>query len=497
MKNKIISSVSSQIIYILVSAMIGLALVPITINMLGKIEYGAFELILSLILIDTFLEFGLGSSLVKYIPEFKHDIEKLKVFTWSYYYIKLSLSLIGLLVVSLIGYYFDSVFNLTNITNIQDIKTATYIFGFGLIISGSATFLDNFLKGFVYFGLTNTTRIFSIILFFLVFYIYYKFNTYYSIVYIALIWFIIKPLILLTLNISLVCYLKLNYILKPISFNLESIHSTLKYMFGMTYIVMVAQLYNKLPKIIIGIFLNPTAVAYWGIMEKIKEPLGQLEGSMIRPLIPILSDKQNIVNMSEKKIYQAIRLQYFFMSFLAIITIVNIDLFIQLWLGNGYETVSNLVKIILLPLLFPKSGILLMMYYAKGKTKINSNFVTLNTLATIFIGTIVLTTTNDLEYFAWTSSIVLIIMTSLNIIKYIDYFKLLKVRFLKDTVISPLLVIFSYYFTSVYVLNFTNQTLNGLLINILISILVYIILFLIFMKQEDKKILINLMRKRK
>ena len=135
MKNKIISSVSSQIIYILVSALIGLALIPITIFMLGKLEYGAFELILSLILIDTFLEFGLGSSLVKYIPEFKHDIENLKVFTWSYYYIKLSLSLIGLLVVSLIGYYFDSVFNLTNIANIQDIKTATYIFGFGLIIT--------------------------------------------------------------------------------------------------------------------------------------------------------------------------------------------------------------------------------------------------------------------------------------------------------------------------------------------------------------------------
>ena len=82
-QKKILNSISSQILYILVSSIIGLSLVPITINMLGKIEYGAFELILSLILIDAFLEFGLGSTLVKYIPEHKVDTASLKTFFWS------------------------------------------------------------------------------------------------------------------------------------------------------------------------------------------------------------------------------------------------------------------------------------------------------------------------------------------------------------------------------------------------------------------------------
>lgn len=406
MQKKILSSVSSQIIFILISTLIGLALVPITINMLGKIEYGAFELILSLILIDTFLEFGLGSTLVKYIPELKHDIEKLRSFVWSYYYIKLFLTILGFIVVVLVGYNFDILFNLEGVENIEEIKLATYIFGAGLIVSSITTFLDNFLKGFVYFGLTNTARIISNLLFFAIFYLYYVEADIYSIVYIALIWFVVKPLLLLVIIIALVKYLNLSYILKPVKFNIEALRDTLKYMYAMTYIVMVAQLYNRMPKILLGIVAGPISVAYWGIMEKVKEPLLQLESSMIRPLIPILSDKQNIVSMTEQKTLQAIRLQYLFMSFLGIMTITHIDLFIFLWLGEDYSQVAELVKIILVSFLFPKAGVLLMMYYAEGKTKINTIFVTTNTIISLIVGTLVLILTKDIKMFAWSLSLI-------------------------------------------------------------------------------------------
>ena len=105
-QKQILNSVSSQIIYIFVLSVVGLALVPITINMLGSFQYGAFELILSLILIDVFLEFGLGATLIKYIPEYKEDRVNLKKFVWSYYYIKMFLSSLGFFVIVIIGYYF-------------------------------------------------------------------------------------------------------------------------------------------------------------------------------------------------------------------------------------------------------------------------------------------------------------------------------------------------------------------------------------------------------
>lgn len=493
---KILNSVLSQIIYIFVSALIGLALVPITIKMLGTIQYGAFELILSLILIDTFLEFGLGSTLVKYIPEFKHNIAKLKSFVWSYYYIKLFLTFLGFLVIVSVGYNFDKLFNLEGVNNIQEIKLATYIFGIGLIINSITSFLDNFLKGFVYFGLTNSVRIFSTLLFFLSFYIYYIENDVYSIIYIALIWFVLKPLLSLSLIIILLKYLKLTYILKPVPFNKDDVKSTLKYMYAMTYIVMVAQLYNRMPKIVLGIFTGPVYVAYWGVMEKIKEPLIQLEGSMIRPLIPILSDKKNIVNMTEQKTLQAIRLQYLFMSFLGIMTITHIDLFINLWIGIEYKEVAILVKIILLSFLFPKAGILLMMYYAEGKTKINTIFVTLNSTISLSIGTVTLIITNDIELFAWAFVTTLILMTTTNILKYINYFNLNKVNFIKNSVVLPAIITMLFYSIYLNIAQYFDKNLFGLLYSLFVSFIIYIVLLFFFINKEDKSLVMKFLKRK-
>jgi O-antigen/teichoic acid export membrane protein len=495
MQKKILSSVSSQIIFILVNTFIGLTLVPITINMLGKIKYGVFELILSLIFIDIFLEFGLGSTLVKYIPELKHDIDKLRSFVWSYYYIKLFLTLLGFIVIVLIGYNFDVLFNLEGVKNIEEIKLATYIFGFGLIINSMTTFLDNFLKGLVYFGLTNTARIISNLLFFIIFYLYYMESNVYSIVYIALIWFVIRPLLLLFITVALIKYLNLSYILRPVKFKLKSLRDTLKYMYAMAYIVMVAQLYNRMPKILLGIVSGPIVVAFWGIMEKVKEPLLELENSMIRPLIPILSDKQNTVSMTEQKTFQAVRLHYFFMSFLGIMTITHIDLFIFLWLGEGFTEVADLVKIILFSFLFPKASVLLMMYYAKGKTKINTIFVTINTTISLLAGALVLIYTKNIELFAWTLTIILIIGSLFNILRYIKYFNISNSNFIKDSMLSPILIIISFFLIQKLFVEYINLDVLGLILSILVSILIYIGLFMVFMKSEDKQLLIRIIKK--
>lgn len=496
-QNKILSSVSSQVIVILVSTLIGLALVPITINMLGKIEYGAFELILSLIIIDTFLEFGIGSALVKYIPEFKYDTNRLHTFLWSYYYIKFFLTLIGFLIVGIVGYNFETIFNVSGINNLEDIKIATYIFGVGLFISSTTTFFDNLLKGLVYFGSSNLIKVISMVLFFMLFYSYYVLSDNYNIVEIAFIWFVCKPVLLFIIQIILLKYLKILAIFTPKRFDFDMIKSTLHFMFGMTYITMVAQLYNRMPKILLGIFTGPIAVAYWGIMEKIREPLLSLENSMIRPLIPILSDKQNIVNMTEQKTLQAVRIQYFFMSFLGIMTIVHVDLFIYLWLGNEYTQVSSLVKIALLTFLFPKANILLMMYYAKGETRINRIFITINATISLLLGTVVLYLTNDIELFALTIICVSLIMTSFNIIKYTNYFGFNKLNFFKDSVVQPFGVVIVFYVVHVYFVSFISENLIGLFLSLFCSFVIYSVLFMLLMKNEDKALLKRFTRKLK
>lgn len=496
-QKKIINSVSSQILFILVSSVVSLALVPITITMLGKIEYGAFELILSLILIDVFLEFGIGSTLVKYIPEIKHDIDSLRTFVWSYYYIKLLLTMLGFIGIVVVGYNFDALFDLEGVKDIESIKIAVYIFGLGLIINSAATFLDNYLKGFVYFGMSNGARIVSTLLFFMVYYLYYIENesNNYSIIHIAIIWFVLRPLFLMLSIIAVLKYLKLSYILKPVKYDLLSIKSTLRYVFGMTYIVMMAQLYNRMPKIILGVFSGPIYVAYWGIMEKVKEPLIQLQSSMLRPLIPIMSDKNNMANISSKNILQAVRLQYFFMSFLGIMVIMHIDLLVKLWIGSQFDSVAEIVKIIMVVFLFPNAGVFLMIYYAQGKTKINSIFVTINAVISLVVATSMLLLTNDIMLFAWVFSIVLIIMSLFNIVTYIVYFKLSKMKFIKDSVFSTLLTVVTYYLVIKNIGQFLSHDLNGLILSIFASIFLFICLFFIFMKCEDKELIYKLFKR--
>jgi len=498
MKKAILSSVSSQIIYILVSSIIGLALVPLTINMLGKIEYGAFELILSLILIDVFLEFGLGSTLIKYIPEHKDDMIELKTFVWSYYYIKLVLTLVSFIGVVFIGYNFEILFKLDGVKDIESIKISVYLFGVGLFISGTATFLDNFLKGFVYFGIANSARIISLVMFFLVFYLYYISNegSSYSIVYIALIWFILKPLFLLmNITISLI-YVKLDFIFKPEKFNYLGIKKSLKYMYAMTYIVMLAQIYNKLPKIILGILSNPVHVAYWGIMEKVREPLLQLSGSILRPLIPLLSDKNSMKNMKENKIIQAMRLQYVFMSFLGVLVIVHIELLINLWIGCEFKQVAQIVKITMISFIFPSSGVFLMIYYAQGKTKINTIFVTLNSSISLVLATIVFIKTKDMVLFTLIFSVVVVILNFFNIMIYSNHFKLNKMKLFKNSFLNVMIITVIYYYINSNIKQFFSYDFVGLLFNISVSIVIYIVLFFIFMKKEDKELVLSLVHRK-
>ena len=193
--------------------------------------------------------------------------------------------------------------------------------------------------------------------------------------------------------------------------------------------------------------------------------------------------------MSEQKVLQAIRLQYLFMSFLGVMVIMHIDLLVQLWIGEEFNSVSQIIKVIIVTFLFPNAGVFLMMYYAKGETKINSIFVTFSALMSLTIGTSILIITNDVMLFAWSFSIVSIIIALLSINIYANYFKVSKLNFLKDTILAPLLIMISYYLIMYNIGYIFNLDLIGLILGIVVSIVIYIVLFLIFMKSEDRELI--------
>lgn len=496
MKDRIVNSVLSQTLFIVVSGIIAILLVPILIKMLGKIEYGAFELIASLMIINFLLEFGMGSTLVKFIPQHKENQENLQTFIWSYFYIKLSVTLLGCLLIIFIGYYFDSFFKLEEISNLNDLKISVYIFALGILFSSISTFLENILKGFVYFGYVNLAKTLAVIQFFILFYGYYLWSDTFNMIEIALLWFTIRPLISIV-NALIVFYkVKLLPLLVPRRFDYSYIKETLSFLFGMSYITIVAQLYNTLPKIILGIFSGPIFVGYWGIMDRIKKPLLDIQSATLRPLIPLLSDKK-YHNLSKETIFQASRLNYFLISFLATIIIVNVDTIIHLWIGEEFQEVSALIKVLLLPFIFPNVGVFLMMYYARGKTKINSFFLTFNTTISISLATILLILYNQINYFVYAYTFTLIFLTFILLFVYINYFKLNLFEYIQKVLVPMLILILSALFLSSQLVQLFPSTLLGLLLSLAGTSIIYIILYFIFMPKEDVKVITSLLQKRK
>lgn len=497
MKDRIINSVLSQTLFIVVSGIIGIIQVPLIINMLGQVDFGTLELIGSLMIINFLLEFGMGSTLVKYIPEHKEDRPKLQTFIWSYFYMKMLITLIGCIIVVIIGYYFDNLFKVDMLTDLETVKISVYIFALGILLSSVATFLENILKGFVYFGQANLAKTSAIILFFIFFYLYYLFAPQYDMITISLFWFALRPLI--TILNSLVAFkrVQLLRILIPTKYDYGLIRNTLRYLFGMSYITIVSQLYNTMPKIILGAYSGPIAVGYWGIMDRIKKPLQDIQGAVLRPLVPILSDK-TYSNLPPKTVFQASRLNYLIVSFLGFLIIVNIDLLICVWISKPeFYVVTEYIKILLLRFVFPGGGVLLMMYYARGKTKINSIYLTINTTVSLILSTLLLIVYNELSYFIYAYTFTIILLTQIVTLAYLRYFELNPLTYLREVILPTMLLILSAIFISYYFSAFFKPTIWGLLGSLLSSTIIFLGLFWVFMPQEDKALLHSLIRKLK
>jgi len=477
-----------------ISGIISLLLLPILIKMLGTIKYGAFELVTSLEIINFFLEFGMGTTLIKFIPEYKYDKEKLQNFIWSYFYLKLTVTFIGIIFIIILGFYFDNIFQIENIKNIEDIKLSVYIFAFGIFLRTIATFLENILKGFVYFAQINLLKSFAVFLFFLVCYGYYLYNDNYSIIEISIIWFLARPILIIINMLILFKNLKLLTVLTPTKFKLESIKPTLKYLFGMSYISIVGQLYNKMPKIILGIFLGSISVGYWGIIERVKRPIFDIQNAILRPLLPLLSDKKT-TKLSTTKIFQASRLNSIAISFLAIIILVNIDIILYFWIGKEFMSISLLIKIIFLPFVSPNSGVFQMMYYASGKTKINKIFLTLNSFISLSLGTISLYIYKDMLIFICIYTFTFIVLTLDNIFSHLKHLKINYCQYIKKVMIPIFLINIITFILSSCFTSYIPFTIWGLILDIIITISIYILLIPIFLPREDLIFIKSLFKK--
>lgn len=487
---KLSLSVIFQFISIIVTGLVGILIVPIIINLLGREYYGVLEIILSLMFINFFFELGMGSTLLRFIPVYeKKGKEELNSFLWTYLYLKSILALIATIIVLIIGFYFNHFFNIGQ-TDVIMVKNTVFIFAMGIFVTNIATFFSNTLKGFQRFDFAIipdiTAQIFFLILILILKPIGFK-NV--NIMTIAFIMFIIRPLIRIIIAIFFLRKTASYIRFHPAKPQIRILKESLQFLKGMSFISLFAQFYNQAPKMILGIILNPVSVAYWGIAERLRNPIQQINSSLIRPLIPMASgmDIENERHKTSKLIIKITKVNFLLIGGIVSFVFLYINVFIKIWIGNEFLQVGNIIRIWFIPFILPNPSVLMMFYYAKGKTKLSQNMSILNSFVGLILGSLFVLKFDTTGFaFGLTLSSVLITVINFHYLCkefYLSFWSIFKKAYAIPYLVVGLTMLINFLLIKFIQIN--NWPL--LVLSLSIGLTFYVLNILITLSYEEKK----------
>lgn len=478
-----------QFISLIVSGLVGLFMIPIVINLLGQEYYGVLEIIISLMFINFFFELGLGSTLLRFIPFYeKQGEEELNGFLWTYIYFKSVLAFIAALAILIIGYNFDYLFNIGQ-TDSALVKKAVYIFALGIITSNFATFFSNTLKGLQRFDFAILPNIISQIVFLILISILnYKRADDVDILFVSILLFIITPLIRMVLSMFFIKKTIPFFLLNPVKPEKSKLKESFSFLKGMSLISLYAQLYKRTPKMILGAILNPISVAYWAIAERLYDPVENIGSSLTLPLIPMASSMNlDLRSKVNDVIIRITKVHFLLIAGISSFILLYINSFIRIWLSEDYLQVSNIVQFWFLPFIFPNEKILLMFYYAKGKTKLSQKLNVFKTFAGLIIGTLLVFKFNAVG-FAFGLMLTSLI-TSIIYFKYLcsdfylSFWSLFKRAYLAPYIILGFTLLINYYL----IIYFQISNWIELILSVCIGVVIYFILILLSLNKTEKK----------
>ncbi|MFW6047475.1 MAG: oligosaccharide flippase family protein [Candidatus Woesearchaeota archaeon] len=487
---KLSLSVIFQFINIFVKGLVGILIVPIIINLIGQEYYGVLEVILSLMFINFFFELGLGSTLLRFIPVYeKEGKETLNKFLWTYLYFKSGLAVVAALIIVVIGIKFDYFFNIGN-SDITLVQQAVYIFAGGVFITNFATFFSNTLKGFQRFDYAIIPELISYLFFLILIYVLkYREISNVDIVNVAFLMFILRPIVRIILSII---FIKMSFpyvdLFSPWKPQKIFLKESMSFLGGMSFISILSQFTNKGPKLIIGAFLNPLSVAYWGIAQRLKNPIQQINSSLVRPLIPMGSSMNldHQINIHQL-IIRITKVHFVIIGGLVFFIMFYVGPFVKLWLGDGYLVVGDIVRIWFFPLILPNASIMMMFYYAKGKTKLSQHMGLIKSTFGLVLGSILLFEFGVVGM-AYGLTISVVVTTFFHFYYLCKEFDLKFSNILVDAYFRPYIVLgilstLNYFLICIVDLNNWIYFIS----TVLTSFIVYVYLNVLFLSKEDKK----------
>lgn len=279
---------SIQYVIALVFSLITLKL---NISHFGKELFGIFLLFRSIWGLSALFDFGFGTSIIKYVAEYKNDVEKVNKILSSSFIVFIAIGFI-MFFAGNIGVYLIYLTN-ENIINNQSFLsffTISIILGFSFLMQYFGFFFKSIIDGISNFTFTSrililrsTLLLFGVILIFII-----KL----PLIYLAILQFFVTLIIL----INYLVYFLLNmnqYRISLSGFDKEEVRKVIKFSFSVQLMTAFNALIDPLIKYLLGVYYELGSVSVYEIARRFSIAISGLYFNAFKIILPKASSLSN------------------------------------------------------------------------------------------------------------------------------------------------------------------------------------------------------------
>lgn len=353
--NQVKAGAALNYVIIALNTLLGLCYTPYMLRMLGQNEYGLYSLVASVIAYLTLLDFGFGSTVVRYTAKYRASGDKDKQYSlFGLFLVMYSIIGIVAFISGLVLYFnIDILFDKT--MTVEDIKTARIMIllllvnlavtfpmsVFGAIITAYENFI--FQKAVIIGRTVLSTGVIVLLL---------------SVGYKAIAMVVVQTvfnILLLTAN-YLYCRRRLSIKLKFDRFKWSFVRELLSFSVWVFLGDMMFKFYYNTGQFVLGVTSGTTAISIFALGITLMQMYIMFSGGISSVLLPKLTAMVT-KNASDHEIADIFvrvgRIQFYILALILSGFIVFGKVFINLWAGPGYEEVYAICLILFFSTLIP------------------------------------------------------------------------------------------------------------------------------------------------
>lgn len=309
---------------------------PFIVSKLGEKNYGLWSLIVSMIGYMSMLDFGIKSSINRYIAKYKssNDFENINKIYSNALLIYMIIGAIVLLISIPIAINSNNFFNIAT-QDISVFKRVTLVMLIYTALQFPLTVFSSILYAYHKFKVLNTIAIIELIIKACGFlYLLNITNNLMLFCFVVVLAGAIKDFSYFAISYSIVSKLRFSLTL----INKETLNLIAKYSTVSFIGIIAGYIIFKTDNIVIAVFLTAEDITYYSIGFLICDYLAQIIQKMNSTFTPFFSEYESNNNQSEieKLIFASTRYSLFIGLFLGISAIAFGKSFISLWMGNIY-----------------------------------------------------------------------------------------------------------------------------------------------------------------